>query len=90
MDSEPHDWEADPRPFAECLAEWATQLNGGRYGARKRGATELRVPAPTYADWLSGKPPQHERIIRRLMTLIASGSGSEAERAAGRKLLKGR
>lgn len=71
-----HDWEADPRPLAECLAEWSTQLNGGRrYGARQRGAAELRVPAPTYADWLNGQPPQHERMVRRLMTLAGRAAG---------------
>lgn len=68
-----HDWEHDPRPLSECLAEWERALNGDRVtGARAAGARALRVPPTTYAGWRAGRLPQHEAMVRRLMGLASS------------------
>lgn len=69
-----HDYEADPRPLAECLKEWQVALNGGRiWGAPARAAAELRAELPTYKGWIIGRSPSesHERLIRRMMTIQA-------------------
>jgi len=65
-----HDWEADPRPLADCLKAWH-----GRPGwTRDRAAAELRVPRPTYDGWCAGRPAALEPSIRRLMTLVDRSS----------------
>lgn len=67
-----HDWEADPRPLADCLKAWQVALNGGRtHGARALGQAALRIQsADTYAGLLKGRPTPYEATIRRLMTLM--------------------
>lgn len=69
--SAPHDWEADPRPLADCLKEWQLRVNSGReYGARQTAAAALRIGDATYANYLKGRPTPYEGMIRRVMTLI--------------------
>jgi len=66
-----HDWETDPRPFADVLKDWAARINGGSaYGARPRAAEELRVEPRTLAGWMAGRPCSQERAMRRLMAMI--------------------
>lgn len=65
------DYEADERPFSDCLKEFALAVNDGRqYGARNAAALELRVPLKTLSGWMDGRSCAHEMTIRRLMTLI--------------------
>lgn len=64
--SNPHDWEADPRPFSDCLKDWHAQEH---IGGRDAAAAELRVPRSTYDGWCAGRSTA-EGPIRRLMTLI--------------------
>lgn len=61
-----HDWEADPRPMAECLKEWHARPGW----TRNRAAEELRVSRYTYDSWCVGRGPATEQTIRRLMTFI--------------------
>lgn len=67
------DYEADPRPFADCIREFGVRINGRVYGARRRAAAELRVHEDTLAGWMAGRPCPQEPALRRLMTLIAGG-----------------
>jgi len=60
------DWEADPRPFADCLTDWRRAHDW----SRQRLADELGAPLTTVHGWLAGRPCGHEATIRRLMTLI--------------------
>lgn len=60
------DWEADPRPFAECLKDWHARPGWTRDVA----AGELRVPRSTYDGWCAGRSAALEKSIRRLMTLL--------------------
>lgn len=62
----PNDWEADPRPLADCLKAW----HGGHGWGRELAAAELRVPVSTYNGWCAGRSCPHDGAIRRLMTLI--------------------
>jgi len=61
-----HDWEADPRPFSECLKAWVAE----RGWTRNQAAAELRVPRSTYDKWCDGGKCDREASLRRLMTLI--------------------
>lgn len=61
-----HDWEADPRPLADCLKVWH-KANGW---TRDQAAAELRVPRSTYDGWCAGRFRPAEGSIRRLMALI--------------------
>lgn len=61
-----HDWEADERPFAECLKAWHSRPGWSRDSA----AAELRVGRPTYDGWCAGRSAALEKTIRRLMTYI--------------------
>jgi len=65
------DWETDPRPFGECLKVW----HKGR--GREWGARELRAPEGTYHQWCSGRVPDREASLRRLMTLVDQIDGSK-------------
>ena len=68
-----HDWESDPRPFTDVLAEWVVTINSGRrYGARPVAAEALRVSLGTLDQWLKGRAPAHEKSFRLLMALITS------------------
>ncbi len=60
------DWETDPRPLSEVLKSWHSRPGW----SRERAASELRVPRPSYNGWCVGRIPQHEAMIRRMMTLI--------------------
>lgn len=60
------DWEADPRPFAECLKAWHSRPGW----SRDRAAAELRTPPTTYYGWCAGRGCAAEGAMRRLMTLI--------------------
>lgn len=64
--AESHDWEADPRPFAECLKAWHTRPGW----SRDRAAAELRTAPTTYYGWCAGRGCAAEGAMRRLMTLI--------------------
>lgn len=66
-----NDYEADPRPFAECLRDFGGRVHGRVYGSRRRAAEELRVHEDTLAGWMAGRPCPQEAAIRRLMTYIA-------------------
>ena len=62
-----HDWEMDPRNFADCLRTWTEQH--GWSGAE--AARQLRAPYQTYNNWLAERrSPSPEPLVRRLMTLI--------------------
>jgi hypothetical protein len=63
-----HDWETDPRPFADCLRAWRDARGWGR--SRDRLTDELRTPRSTIEGWLAGRPCSNEAPLRRLMTLI--------------------
>jgi hypothetical protein len=68
------DYETDPRPFAELLADFGQQLNGGKsYGARKRAAEELRVSPNAVDRWMDGRGCALEASMRRLMAEISRG-----------------
>lgn len=60
-----HDWEADPRPLAECLREWQRSR-----GSREGAAAALRVPLTTYHGWMAGRGAAQEGLIRLAMTLL--------------------
>jgi hypothetical protein len=65
-------YETDPRPFADCLREFAVIVNGGKVrDSRQRAAEELRAPEATVIGWMSGRSCAHEASFRRLMTMIA-------------------
>ncbi|KST61234.1 hypothetical protein AO398_00680 [Methylobacterium sp. GXS13] len=66
----PVDWEADGRPFAEVLKDWA-RTRGGRNAA----AAVRRVGRKTFDGWCGGRGAAQEAMARRLMTL-ADRSGS--------------
>lgn len=70
--TDPHDWEADPRPYAEVVMAWAKRRNGGKvHGARQLAINELRYDRPsTFKGHMAGRPCPQERTYRRLMTLI--------------------
>jgi hypothetical protein len=79
---EPHDWEADPRPLADCLKAW----HAARGWTRNRAAAELRAPRSTYDGWCAGRPAGFEGTIRRLMTLLdraATGRPAESGELTG-------
>ncbi|MCJ2040837.1 hypothetical protein MKK55_18055 [Methylobacterium sp. J-059] len=59
------DWEADARPFSDCLKVWA-KARGGRDAA----AAALRVSRKTFDGWCDGRSAAQEAMARRLMTLI--------------------
>lgn len=63
---EPRDWEADPRPLADCLKIW----HAAHGWTRDQAAAEMRAPRSTYDGWCAGRPAVLEGSIRRLMTLI--------------------
>jgi hypothetical protein len=68
------DYETDPRPFADCLKDFAAAVNGGKsYGARPKAASELRVSGTSLRNWMEGRPCSQEMSFRRLMTFIAGG-----------------
>ena len=70
------DYQTDPRPFAECLKEFAAAVNNGNvYGARAVAAQELRVPPKNLSNWLDGRKCPYEDSFRRLMTFIAADKG---------------
>ena len=65
------DYVTDPRPFAECLKDFALRLNNGNnYGSRPLAEAELCVPRATLAKWLNGGACDREASMRKLMTLI--------------------
>lgn len=65
------DYEADARPFAECMKDFAAKLNGGKtYGARPIAAAALRIPEKTLQNWMDGRTCPHEASFRHHMTLI--------------------
>lgn len=70
-------YESDPRPFADCLKDFATTINGGKtYGARGIAAKALRVGNTTLAGWMAGRACAHETAFRLLMTLIVQDNKS--------------
>lgn len=74
-----HDYETDPRPFAEVLADFGQLVNGGKvYGARKRAAEELRVSPNAIDRWLDGRGCALDASMRRLMTEIAKNLAGPA------------
>lgn len=71
------DYETDPRPFSECLKEFAVRLNGGKtYGAKPAAARELRTSAKTIDNWMQGIHCPYEGGMRRLMTYIEAASNA--------------
>lgn len=65
------DYEADPRPFADCLKDFALRVNGGTvYGSRPKAAAELRVKEKSLQNWMDGRTCPQEASFRRLMTLL--------------------
>ncbi len=64
--SDPHDWEADPRPFAACLKDWRKR----HAWSWQATADELRKPLVSVLGMSKGRVPMDERSLRRLMTLI--------------------
>ncbi|WP_420961094.1 hypothetical protein [Brucella sp. IR073] len=67
-----HDYETDPRSFADCLKDFSLRINGGSaYGSRQKAAEELRVPATRINDWMLGRTCPYEQAFRRQMTLIS-------------------
>ena len=61
-----HDWEADSAPIADCLRRWAKRRGWTRLAA----SGELRVPHSTYDGWCAGRRVVHEKMVRRIMTLL--------------------
>lgn len=68
-----HDWETDPRPFADCLKAWQPGWT------RDRKSAELRVGSikpdgttdrGSFDRWCDGRRCEREASLRRLMTLI--------------------
>lgn len=77
------DYETDPRPFADCLKDFAATVNGGKvYGARGAAATALRVADTTLAGWMAGRACSQEQAFRRLMTLILAHPSSSTPPSA--------
>ena len=65
------DYETDPRPFSECLKDFAVRINGGKqYGSRPLAAHELRVSPVTLNAWMDGRGCGNEASMRRLMTFV--------------------
>lgn len=63
---EPHDWEADHRPYDACLKDWR-QRHGWTWA---QTAEHLREKPSTLKLHADGRFPADTRQRRRLMTLI--------------------
>lgn len=61
---------ADPRPFAEVLADWIA-----RHGSSVYAVSDGRILSArrqTVSNWLTGRPCQYEREVRALMAAVDS------------------